>query len=467
MTGLKGSSGSKQQRRPGSSKPASARDIPGLSARARAADLLHGVVEGGKPLDGAFEGYRTGGKFAGADRALTHAIVLTALRQMPTLDAAINACLDKPLHASAAQTMAIMRVMAAQLLIMDIADHAAVTLGVEDAARRKDTRKLKGLVNAVGRRMVREKQTLLAAPPRSNVPIWLAQRWALNFGSKRGTKIAKALMNQPAIDLSLKPDADRPALMEAMAQYDPIALPHGGIRLSKPGSIDQLSGYEQGLWWVQDFAASLPAHVLLGPLENPAAATVLDLCAAPGGKTAQMASAGATVTALDQSAQRMKRLGSNMERLKLSIQSVVEDATRYVPKEKFDAVLLDAPCSATGTLRRNPDISYLRKEGDIRALAKLQTTLLNKAATLVKPGGHLVYATCSLEPEEGEAQITRFLTNHAGWVCDPILEGEVPKHLIAQDGTLRTLPHLSPTAEHDDGATGMDGFYIARLIAPN
>lgn len=463
--GLTGLNAQRARHRPQASQQ-NRKPIPGLPARSHAADLVFGVLSERKALEGAFEGFPpSSGEHAGADRALTQALVLTTLRRLPTLDTAINACLDKPLHASAAKTMAILRVMAAQLLVMEMADHAAVTLAVEDAARRKDTRKLKGLVNAVGRRMVREKQTLIEAAPVSDLPAWLENRWRETYGPKRTAKIAKAMQQQPAIDLSLKPDADIRAWLEKLADHDPIGLASQSIRLTKPGSIERLPGYEDGDWWVQDTAATLPVRALLDALPDPSNAHVLDLCAAPGGKTAQLASAGCKVTALDQSASRMKRLATNMARLGLTVETHIGDALAFSPDQRFDAVLLDAPCSATGTLRRNPDIGYLRRDRDIQSMAKVQASLLGKSADFIKPGGILVFATCSLEPEEGEAQITRFLREHKDWSLDPVATELGPEGVIQADGTLRTLPHLS--ADQDGSSQGMDGFFIARLRAPD
>ncbi len=462
--------GPAKRRRPTGSAP-SHKPMPGLAARTRAADMLHSVLDGGKALDGAFEGGTNhSGEHAAADRALIQAIVLSSLRRLPTLDAAINACLDKPLHASAAKTMAILRIMAAQLLVMDMADHAAVTLAVEDTARRKDTRKLKGLVNAVGRRMVREKKTLLSKVPAHDIPAWLTERWTKSYGAPVVAAMGEALREQPAIDLSLKPGVDRGALLQAMAEHTPLPTSANGLRLNKAGSVERLPGYQDGTWWVQDYAASLPASLLLDAIDDPAKARILDLCAAPGGKTAQLAATGAQVVALDQSAKRMKRLTGNMARLKLDPETLVADALDYQPNEPFDAVLLDAPCSATGTLRRNPDIGYLRNAGDIHALSSLQAKLFNQAAKMVKPGGVLVYATCSLEPEEGEKQINTFLASHPGWHIDPIINSTattpVPQAAINGDGTLRTLLHAKLPGSNPQDARGMDGFFIARLVAP-
>ena len=424
------------------------------------------MLSEGKALDSAFDAGGGKGEHANADRALTKALVLTTLRRLTTLDTAIDTCLDKPLHASAAKTMAILRVMAAQLLVMEMADHAAVTLAVEDAASRKDTRKLKGLVNAVGRRMVREKDALIAKAPPHDLPVWLTERWEQSYGVETTCHIAAMLREQPAIDLTLKPDVDRTTVMGRLGDHSPISLHRHTVRLTKPGNIETLPGYQDGTWWVQDIAASLPAQLLLDALPDPTKAAVLDLCAAPGGKTAQLAGAGCTVTALDQSAERMKRLSGNMKRLGLKVQTVVSNALADSPKGRFDGVLLDAPCSATGTLRRNPDIAHIRRNADIMALAKIQATLLAKAAERVKPGGVMVYATCSLEPEEGEAQIARFLRTQKGWTIIPIAKDQALHGSVQSNGTMRTLPHFNASNSALTNTTGMDGFFAAVLRAP-
>lgn len=438
--------------------------IPGLAVRTRAAQLVHDVVENHQPIEGAFEaGSQDDHAHAGSDRALTQALVMTVLRRLPTLDAAINACLERKLAPSASQTLAVLRVMAAQLLILNMPAHAAVALAVEDVGKSGETRKFKGLVNAIGRRMVRDRQTLLDRAPASDLPIWLHQRWTDTYGRKRAAKMAAALLEQPAIDLTLKPDAPMGDLLSALADHGARQIHPTSIRLQKPGAIAKLPGFEEGYWWVQDVAASLPAKILLDALETPKGVRVLDLCAAPGGKTAQLAAAGADVTALDQSAQRMERLAENMDRLDVSVTPIVADALTFKPDELFDAVLLDAPCSATGTLRRNPDIAYVREPSDIKSVAALQADILQAAAGMVKPGGVLVYATCSLEPEEGSEQITAFLAKTPGWSLDPIDPASVPQSTRMPDGTLRTLPNMHPLKSEDAVQAGMDGFYVARL----
>lgn len=438
--------------------------IPGLAVRTRAAQLVHDVVEDHQPLEGAFE---TGGTdehaHAGSDRALTQALVMTTLRRLPTLDAAINACLERPLASSASATLAVLRVMAAQLLILEMPAHAAVTLAVEDVGKSGETRKFKGLVNAVGRRMARDKHALLERAPATDLPAWLSQRWTETYGRKRTAKIAAALLDQPAIDLTLKPNAPVETLLDKLADQGARQIHRTSIRLQRPGAIAKLPGFDEGQWWVQDVAASLPAKILLDALDEPKSARILDLCAAPGGKTAQLAAAGADVTALDQSAQRMERLQENMTRLGLSVTEHIGDALTYQPDAPFDAVLLDAPCSATGTLRRNPDIAYVRQRDDIKTVATLQASILSAAAKMVKPGGILVYATCSLEPEEGSEQITQFLADNANWSLDPIDPASVPQSTRMPDGTLRTLPNMHPLKSDASIQPGMDGFYTARL----
>lgn len=438
--------------------------VPGLAVRTRAAELVHQVVEEHQPIDGAFEAHDLEAHaHSGADRALTQALVMTTLRRLPTLDAAINACLERRLAANASKTLAVLRVMAAQLLILDMPAHAAVALAVEDVSKDGQTRKFKGLVNAVGRRMARDKQALLDRAPTTDLPAWLHHRWTDTYGRKRAAKMASALLEQPAIDLTLKPDAPMEMLLDQLADHGAKQVHRTSIRLQKPGAIAKLPGFDEGHWWVQDVAASLPAHILLDALDDPSTARVLDMCAAPGGKTAQLAAAGADVTALDQSAQRMERLQDNMSRLSLSVTAHTGDALSYQPSELFDAVLLDAPCSATGTLRRNPDIAYVRQPDDIKSVAVLQANILQAAAKMVKPGGILVYATCSLEPEEGGGQIAAFLDTMSDWSLDPIDPATVPQSTRMPDGTLRTLPNMHPLKTAENTQSGMDGFFAARL----
>jgi 16S rRNA (cytosine967-C5)-methyltransferase len=304
-------------------------------------------------------------------------------------------------------------------------------------------------VNAVLRRVVRERAEILAAgadPLADNTPDWLARRWSATYGPEAAARIAAAHLHGAALDLTSRGDA-----ADWAERLGGVALPTGSIRLPEiRAGIADLPGYAEGAWWVQDAAAAIPARLLgVGPGQR-----VADLCAAPGGKTAQLAAAGAAIVAVDRSAQRLERLRQNLDRLGLTVEIHAGDALSFDEAESFDAVLLDVPCSATGTIRRHPDVAWTKSEGDRLRLEGLQRRLLDKAATLVKPGGHLVYCTCSLEPEEGEAQAAGFLARNAAYERVPVRPDEVGgrSELIDGNGDLRTLP------SHD-----LDGFFASRL----
>jgi 16S rRNA (cytosine967-C5)-methyltransferase len=311
-----------------------------------------------------------------------------------------------------------------------------------------------GLANAVLRRISAEKATRLAAVPAdADTPSWLMARWRKTYGEKTAEAMAAALRVEPSLDLSVK--ADAPAWAERLGGR---VLSTGSVRLASHGPIRELAGFEEGAWWVQDAAAALPAR-LLGKVEG---LRIADLCAAPGGKTAQLASAGAIVTAVDRSDVRLARLRENLKRLRLDAKVVAADILSW-PGEAFDGVILDAPCSATGTIRRHPDVAWAKTPADIVAVADLQRRLLARAAEWVKPGGLLVYCTCSLEPEEGEAQIAAFLEKQPSFRIEPVTAAEIgaPAEAILPEGTLRTLPSMLPDA--DPVLAGMDGFFAARL----
>ncbi len=297
---------------------------------------------------------------------------------------------------------------------------------------------------------MRTRLTILAEQDASklNTPEWLWLRWVRHYGEDTAKRIAAAHREEPLLDLSVKADAAGWA-----ERLSGSLLPWGTARLSAKGRIEDIEGYDEGGWWVQDAAAALPA-LLLGDVKG---LRVADLCAAPGGKTAQLAARGAQVTAVDISGPRLRRLQENLARLNLKAGTLQANASEWSVPEPFDAVLLDAPCSATGTIRRNPDIPYLKSEADIAALAAVQARLLKHAPSLLKPGGHLVYATCSLEPEEGEEQIRALLAERDDIALAPIQADDVgiPPEAITPQGMLRTLPFH---------AGGMDGFFAARLI---
>ena len=290
--------------------------------------------------------------------------------------------------------------------------------------------------------------------PRLNAPDWLWQSWTHAYGAERCRAIAEAHLGEPPLDLSPATDAPGPA-EELCTALGAQRMPGGTLRLRGAGDVTRLKGYETGAWWVQDAAAALPAR-LLGPV---AGKRVLEIGAAPGGKTAQLAAAGAHVTALDRSAPRLTRLRENLARLGLEAEIVEADALVWRPPAHVDAVLLDAPCSATGTIRRHPDIARGRSPADVSRLAALQGRLLARAAAMVAPGGLLVYASCSLQPEECERQVDAFLAASPGFARLPVQPGELAGigEAVTAAGDLRTLPcHWA-----DEG--GMDGFYAARL----
>jgi 16S rRNA (cytosine967-C5)-methyltransferase len=290
---------------------------------------------------------------------------------------------------------------------------------------------------------------LAAQPPGADLPAWLYTRWRATYGEETAAAIANALHSEPPLDLSVKHD---PADWASRIGAD--ITPTGSVRLSG-GNVESLPGFAEGAWWVQDAAAALPVK-LLGDISGK---NIADLCAAPGGKTLQIAAAGARVTAVDRSKQRLETLRENLARTQLEANVVTADVLKLKAREKFDAVLLDAPCSATGTLRRHPDVAWLRKPDDIRKLSTLQRELIAAAADFVKPGGVLVYAVCSLEPEEGEGAIEAALESGA-WTRDPVRPGEIAggDAFLTAEGALRTLP------SHWPETGGLDGFFVARLV---
>ena len=433
-------------------------ELPGLAARRTAAALLRRIFEGGVPLDALTDedhGYAHFRQLESRDRALVRAILGAALRRRGEIAAAIARSLNKPLPDRAGSLDAILHVGAAQILFLDVPDHAAVSLAVTHAAEDRTTRNARGLVNSVLRRIARERSEILARPDaiRLDAPEWLFERWTAAYGEETAEAIASAHLYQPGLDITPK---HNPALWAD--RLGGTLLPTGTIRLGAAGRVSVLPGYTEGAWWVQDAAAALPARLLrAAPGQR-----VADLCAAPGGKTAQLAAAGAAVTAVDLQPSRLKRLAGNLRRLGLSAELVAADVLKWEPPELFDAVLVDAPCSATGTIRRHPDVQWLKRPQDIGSLAELQAAMLDRAAAWVKPGGRLVFCTCSLEPEEGDAQTGPFLAAHSDFALEPIDPAEIGglASLLTPSGTLRTLPgsSIEGTAE-----TGMDGFHAARF----
>ena len=429
---------------------------PGLGVRLAAAAILAEVAGNGLSLDERFApgaGPESMSGLDARDRALVRSIVLAALRHLGVLRLALAATLDKGLPKKAQGLEWTLLVGAAQILFMDVPDHAAVDLAVRAVRHQARTAAFAGLVNAVLRNIARRRAEFeSAADPFADAPQWLAARWRKAYGEETAAQIAQAHRHEPTLDLTLKPGAD-PALVP-----EGLLLPTGSLRLTSQAPVEELTGYAEGQWWVQDAAAALPAKLIAAkPGER-----IADLCAAPGGKTAQLAAAGAQVTALDRSAERLKRLTVNLARLGLTAEIRVGDALAF-EAQPFDAILLDAPCSATGTIRRHPDVAWTKKAGDIASLAAVQAKMLDRAAALLAPGGRLVYCTCSLEPEEGEMQITALLRRNPDLVRLPIRPDEVGglAECLNAEGELRTLPcHLpNETAR----LAGLDGFFAARL----
>jgi 16S rRNA (cytosine967-C5)-methyltransferase len=365
--------------------------------------------------------------------------------------------LARPLPSNAHALSHILHVAAAQILFLDVPDSAAVDLAVSHAKDDPRTTRFAGLVNGVLRALARSKDSALPATLAAtrDAPDWFGERLAA-YGEERAAAILAAHRTEAPTDFTVKAEPEKWA-----SRLGGIVLPTGSVRVDRLlAPVAELPGYGDGAWWVQDTAASLPAR-LLGKV---AGLRVADLCAAPGGKTAQLASAGARVTAIDISANRLKRLASNLARLGLEAEIVAADLMKYEPVEPFDAVLLDAPCSSTGTVRRHPDVPWTKTPEDIEKLAGVQRRLLDRAVLLVRPGGRIVFSNCSLDPVEGETLVEDFLSETPSVRLDPIAPGEAfgIDPFITGRGTLRTTP-----ADLDLGTpalSGMDGFFAARFV---
>jgi 16S rRNA (cytosine967-C5)-methyltransferase len=440
---------------------APAADPPGFAARRIAADILDGVLRRKRPLDEQLDDQAAHPDFAtlpDRDRALVRALATTVVRRLGTLRHLLQHFLDRGLPADAPRLETALLLGATQILWLEVPDHAAVDLAVRLVQGDRRAARYAGLANAVLRRITREGTQYLSGLDTAalDTPDWLLARWVKNYGAETARAIAAANGREPALDFTVKSDPEHWA-----AQLGGRVLPTGSVRAIVHGPVAQLPGFGEGAWWVQDAAAALPAKLLLSKLSGDVRGlTVADLCAAPGGKTAQLAAAGARVVAVDRAAGRLRRLEQNLARLGLVAEVVEADVARW-HAGPFDAVLLDAPCSSTGTIRRHPDIPWLKGESDIAALGALQRRLLARAVTLVKPGGTLVYCTCSLEPEEGIEVVRELLAGNPSVHRRPIAGDETDPAWLTPDGDLRTLPcHLGDT---DSRLSGMDGFYAARL----
>ena len=425
----------------------------GLAARAAAASLLAGVLDRRQPLDALLDADRAFGALTDRDRRLARAIASTTLRRYGEVHALLDRLIEKKPPRSR-DFFHVLEIAVTQVLFMEVADHASVSIAIDQISADPKARHLKGLANAVLRRIARERDALIAYidSARLDTPEWLWDRWVATYGDESARAIAEAHLGEAPLDISVKHDPAGWA-----SKLGGAVTATGSVRLAGTHGVEGLAGYDDGDWWVQDMAATLPAR-LLGDV---AGKRVADLCAAPGGKTAALAAAGAEVTALDISANRLKRLSANLARLSLSAETVAANLLDWQPGEPFDAVLLDAPCSATGTIRRHPDVAWLKTAEDIATLAEVQARMIDRAAAMLKPGGTLIYCTCSLEPEEGEAQLAGALAR-TGLTLKPVDAAEIGglAAAITPEGTIRTLPC------HDAGPgvpPGMDGFFVMRL----
>ena len=417
-------------------------DIAGLPARRAALDLLSAALTRRAGMEEA----TSRPSFAGLsprDRGFAHAVVLATLRHLGPIDRALAAKLAKEPPEAVRN---ILRLGAAQAFVLNTPAYAAVGASVDLAAAVRETRPFKGLVNAVLRGLTREPPDM--TDPEALAPSWLFARWTSAFGAESARAVAAQIAAEPATDLTARDHAATPP-----AELEVEVLPGGTWRTALRGDVSTWPGFGEGQWWVQDASAAVPARLF----DLGAGQTALDLCAAPGGKTLQLAATGASVVAVDRSAARLVRVTENLARMGLAAETVTADAGDWADERTFDAVLLDAPCSATGTFRRNPDVLWAAKPGDVAALVAVQSRLLDSAARRVKPGGRLVYCVCSLEPEEGEAQVAQFLARQPQFRLAPVATGEggSPPESLRPDGTLRILPHQR--------AGGTDGFFVARF----
>lgn len=426
------------------------RSTPGQPARKAALEILSQVLRRKRPLDQAAAETLDAAALAPRDAGFARVIASATLRRFGQLQALIGTFVPKapPPH-KAGPTLEILLAGAAELLFLDVAPHAAVDAANRLAQADAKAVHFRPLINAVLRRVAQEGAAVIARQDAAalNTPDWLWRRWLATYGEATARAIADAHLAVPPLDVTLK-------TLDDSSFSDAMHLAPGRLRLKDAGRIEALPGFGDGRWWVQDFAASLPA-LLLGDV---AGKRVIDLCSAPGGKTMQLASLGARVTAVDAAADRLALIRENLARVNLSADLVEADARDWQPDEPAPFVLLDAPCVATGTIRRHPELPWIKSAADLTISESLQSELLDAAASLTAPGGVLVYAVCSLEPEEGPEQIAAFLRGRTDFARDPIAPSEIADPVfLTPDGDLRTLPSF--WAERG----GMDGFYAARL----
>lgn len=451
MPDKRATSSSPPRRRPPGSQQQAAVAVAGQAARAQALLWLQAILTKHQTFETAQ--FACDPALEGRDRALAQHLTLTTLRRLGQIDEILHRCLKNP-QKLAGVAFDLLRLAVTQLLFLKTPVHAVQATMLALAATHR-CGGLKSVLSGVVHRLAREGDSLLAATDAvgDNLPSWLWQSWVNAYGHETAQKIAHAILMEPPLDITVKADPAQWA-----QKLGGILLPTGTVRLPETQTITTLAGFADGAWWVQDAAAALPVKIL-GDVRGK---KVLDLCAAPGGKTAQLLVRGATVTAVDSDGNRLLRLRENLSRLGLTATVIEADVLHWQPEAPADIVLLDAPCTATGTMRRHPDLAQRKRAADVAQCAARQTDLLQRAAQFVQPGGLLLYAVCSLQPEECERQIATFLAKHKSWRRLPIKPTEVyhQQDLITPLGDLRCLPSHWP--EHG----GMDGFYVARLQAP-
>lgn len=434
----------------------------GWQSRLAAGELLTLTLDGGVDLETAMDQSRTFRKLEGPDRGFARAIAGAALRALGRIDWALGGLLDRPLDDIEPQVRALLRAGCAQLWMLGVADHAAVSATVEAAGRWHEARRGGGLVNAVLRRAAREAERFHTAPVTAVWPDWMTAKLKAALGAARAEAMAALQLEEPPVDLTLKPGEDGAAWAGKLGG---VLLPGGSVRLENGAGLMGLPGYAEGAWWVQDAAAALPAR-LMGDVRGK---RVADLCAAPGGKAMQLAAMGAKLTAVDVSRQRIQRLQENAARAGLAMEIVEQDARTWRPAEPLDGVLLDAPCSALGILRRHPEGVWRRDPKDLARFPGVQARLVEAAAEMLRPGGRLVYSVCTPAPEEGREVIAAALAS-GPWRRVKIEAREVPGFAgaLTDDGEVITAPSAGEAAAPagtKDAADPIksDVFYIARL----
>jgi 16S rRNA (cytosine967-C5)-methyltransferase len=425
-----------------------------LAARQTALGLLDMVLVQKQALDNALENDRGFRTLPGRDKAFCRMLVATVLRRLGQIDDLITKAEDKP-SAKHPTLQNILRLGTAQIMFMNVPDHAAVDTCVR-LAEAAGMDKQKGFVNALLRTLTRTGREWMSRQDegRLNTPDWLLKLWIEDYDLRTAAQIARAHLAEAPLDITIRDEKDRNYWSSALKATQ---LGMGTLRVPGGGMVTDMQGFTEGSWWVQDASAAIPA----GLFGDIAGKTVIDLCAAPGGKTLQLAARGANVIAVDRSAQRLKRLEENLKRMQLQtqVQIVAADATTWQPREAPEFILLDAPCTATGTIRRHPDVPHLKSPRDLESLMGVQAEILENAFNMLAPGGTLVYCTCSLQKAEGEAQILQLFENHEDAFKKPITSAEIGglDEPVTEHGDLRILPY------HQAALGGMDGFFVSRI----